>query len=172
VMLNMTGWLEAEEAITVSMRGYAQRQRVVQAQRGDLAWLNPIPLDPPPPLMSADECVYLSINPVTYQQGKNTPKAAQNKDGEKNIEKPAKPTTMNETVLDSGRFYLTDRKLHLLGHRRDWSHKLSDITGVEHDDKFWRIYVDNTYYQGSNHAEGIDAQLMTAIVNAVRRQTT
>lgn len=151
--LGSAGWLDADEALTISRNGYVQRQRVLQAQRGDLAWLSPASLDPPPPLMSPDELVFLSIDPVTLQQSGRGGGLSQDE----------------QTVLDSGRFYLTDRKIHLLGHRRDWSHRLSDIQNVEHTDEYWRIYLSgsNQHYQGANHPDQIDAQLFTAILKAL-----
>jgi hypothetical protein len=77
-----------------------------------------------------------------------------------------------ENVLDSGKFYVTDRKLHLLGHRRDWSHKLNDIQRIEHTDSYWRIYVGESeqHYQGANLPDQIDAQLFCAIVKQLTRR--
>jgi hypothetical protein len=149
--LGKAGWLTAEEALTVSRNGYVQRQRIQQVQRGDFTWLSPGPLDPPPPLMTHDENVYLTVNSVTFQQAMRAGSVLAH--GEEN-------------VLDSGRFYLTDRKLHLLGHRRDWSHKLTDIQRVEHTDSYWRVYVGDSeqHYQGTNLPDQMDAQLLTTIV--------
>ena len=155
--LGRAGWLSAEEALEFSRKGFVQRQRVQQAQRGDFSWLHPTPLDPPPPLMSHDEQVYLTMNPVTFQQAMRAGSVLAQ--GEEN-------------VLDSGRFYVTDRKLHLLGHRRDWSHKLSDVQRVEHNDQYWRIYVGESeqHYQGTNLPDQIDAQLFTTVVKMLCRQ--
>jgi hypothetical protein len=155
--LGRSGWLTAEEAIEYSRKGFVQRQRVQQAQRGDFSWLHPTPLDPPPPLMSHDERVYLTVNPVTFQQAMRAGSVLAQ--GEEN-------------VLDSGRFYVTDRKLHLLGHRRDWSHKLSDVQRVEHNDQYWRVYVGESeqHYQGANLPDQIDAQLFTTVVKMLCRQ--
>jgi hypothetical protein len=155
--LGRGGWLSAEEAIELSRKGFVQRQRVQQAQRGDFSWLFPAPLDPPPPLMSHDENVYLTMNPVTFQQAMRAGSVLAQ--GEEN-------------VLDSGKFYVTDKKLHLLGHRRDWSHKLSDVQRVEHNDQHWRIYVGESeqHYQGTNIPDQIDAQLFTTVVKMLCRQ--
>ncbi len=155
--LGRAGWLPAEEALEFSRKGFVQRQRVQQAQHGDFSWLRPAPLDPPPPLMSHDEQVYLTVNPVTFQQAMRAGSVLAQ--GEEN-------------VLDSGRFYVTDRKLHLLGHRRDWSHKLSDVQRVEHNDQYWRIYVGESeqHYQGINLPDQIDAQLFTTVVKMLCRQ--
>jgi hypothetical protein len=155
--LGRAGWLTAEEALESSRKGFVQRQRVQQAQRGDFSWLKPTPLDPPPPLMSHDERVYLTVNPVSFQQAMRAGSVLAQ--GEEN-------------VLDSGRFYVTDRKLHLLGHRRDWSHKLSDVQRVEHNDQYWRVYVGESeqHYQGSNLPDQIDAQLFTTVVKMLCRQ--
>jgi hypothetical protein len=155
--LGRAGWLTAEQALEVSRNGYVQRQRIQQTQRGDLTWLHPAPLNPPPPLMSPDETVYLTVNPVTFQQAMRAGSVLAQ--GEEN-------------VLDSGRFYVTDRKLHLLGHRRDWSHKLTDIQRVEHSDQHWRVYVGESeqHYQGTNDPNQIDAQLFTTIVKMLCHQ--
>jgi hypothetical protein len=154
--LGKAGWLTAEEALEVSRNGYVQRQRIQQVQRGDLSWLHPKTLNPPPPLMSPDENMYVTFNPVTFQQAMRA--GSMLPPGEEN-------------VLDSGRFYLTDRKLHLLGHRRDWSHKLSDIQRVEHNEQYWRIYVGESdqHYQGLNLPDQVDAQLFTTVVKMLCR---
>ncbi len=154
VHLGNGGWLDAEEALEISRRSFVQRHRLLQAERGDLSWLYPARLQPPPPLMSPDENVYMTINPVTFQQStRGGIVLAQDE----------------ENVLDSGCFYATDRKVHLLGKRRDWSHKLSDLQDVEHTDRCWRIYVGTArqYYQGLNQADQIDAQLVTAVIRAL-----
>jgi hypothetical protein len=154
--LGKAGWLTAEQALEASRNGYVQRQRIQQAQRGDFSWLHPAPLNPPPPLMSHDENVYVTVNPVTFQQAMRAGSVLAQ--GEEN-------------VLDSGRFYLTDKKLHLLGHRRDWSHKLTDVQRIEHNDEYWRVYVGESeqHYQGTNLPDQIDAQLFTTIVKMLCR---
>ncbi len=157
IYLGKAGWLTAEEALAASRNGYVQRQRIQQVQRGDFSWLRPAPLDPPPPLMSPDEIVYLSANPVTFQQAMRAG----------SVLSPGE-----ENVLDSGRFYVTDRKLHMLGHRRDWSHKFSDIQRIEHNEQYWRIYVGESeqHYQGVNTPGQVDAQLFTAVVKMLTRR--
>lgn len=154
--LGKAGWLTAEQALEASRNGYVQRQRIQQAQRGDFSWLHPAPLNPPPPLMSHDENVYATVNPVTFQQAMRAGSVLAQ--GEEN-------------VLDSGRFYLTDKKLHLLGHRRDWSHKLTDVQRIEHNDEYWRVYVGESeqHYQGTNLPDQIDAQLFTTIIKMLCR---
>ncbi len=154
--LGHAGWLSADRALEISRNGFVQRQRLQQVQHGDLEWLRPAPLSPPPPLMSPDERVFVSVNPVTFQQAMRAGSVLAQ--GEEN-------------VLDSGRFYITDRKLHLLGHRRDWSHKLTDIQRVEHNDQYWRVYVGESeqHYQGLNFPDQMDAQLLTTIVKALSR---
>jgi hypothetical protein len=155
--LGKAGWLTAEQALEASRNGYVQRQRIQQAQRGDFSWLHPAPLNPPPPLMSHDENVYVTVNPVTFQQAMRAG----------SVLAPGE-----ENVLDSGRFYLTDKKLHLLGHRRDWSHKLTDVQRIEHNDEYWRVYVGESeqHYQGANLPDQIDAQLFTTIVKMLCRR--
>jgi len=154
--LGKAGWLTAEQALEASRNGFVQRQRIQQAQRGDFSWLHPAPLSPPPPLMSHDELVYVTVNPVTFQQAMRAGSVLAQ--GEEN-------------VLDSGRFYLTDKKLHLLGHRRDWSHKLTDVQRIEHNDEYWRVYVGESeqHYQGANLPDQIDAQLFTTIIKLLSR---
>ena len=157
IHLGHGGWLHADEALGISVKGFVQRQRVQQAQRGDLSWLVTTILDPLPPLMAPDEVIYLKADSATFQQ-------------------VARSGTMlnasNDNVLDSGEFYVTDRKLHLLGHRRDWSHKLVDIQRIEHNESCWRIYVGDSeqHYQGANVPDQIDAQLFTAIVKQLTRR--
>jgi len=152
VYLGMAGWLDESEALDISRRSYVQRKRINQAESGDLSFLHAEPLEMPPPLMAPDERVYIGLKPVILQQ---TSRAAQNDES---------------GIQDSGMFYLTDRKIHLLGHRRDWSHKLSDIRDVEYTDRYWRIHVGNAsqHYQGMNAPDQIDAQLVCAVVAVLR----
>lgn len=155
--LGKTGWLNAEQALDASRSGYVQRQRMQQVQNGDLSFLHPGPLFPPPPLMSPDENVYVTINPATFQQAMRA--GSMLSPGEEN-------------VLDSGRFYVTDRKVHLLGHRRDWSHKLTEIQRIEYNEQYWRLYVGDSeqHYQGLNSPNQMDAQLFTTIIKQLTRR--
>jgi hypothetical protein len=59
-----------------------------------------------------------------------------------------------------------------LGHRRDWSHRLTDIQHIDHNERYWRIYVGtaNQHYQGLNAAGQMDAQLFTAVANALLKK--
>ena len=152
--LGKAGWLVAETALEISRIGYVQRQRVQQAQRGEFDWLRPAALVTPPPLMSPDEIVFVTIEKVNFQQS---------------LKAGSMLSQGEETVLDSGRLYLTDRKIHMIGHRRDWSHKLSDIQRIEYDEERWRVYVGDfeQHYQGANIPQQIDAQLFTAIVKQI-----
>jgi hypothetical protein len=154
--LGEAGWLNAEQALDASRNGYVQRLRLQQVEHSDLSFLHPGPLFPPPPLMAADEVVYITVNPATYQQAMRAGSVISSGD---------------ESVLDSGRFYVTDRKLHLLGHRRDWSHKLTEIQRIEHNSEYWRLYVGDSeqHYQGLNSPNQIDAQLFCAIVKHLAR---
>jgi hypothetical protein len=149
VMLGTAGWLSAEEALRLSQNGYIQRHRVAQTERDDLRWLHPAPLIPPPPFMSPEEAVYVKVNPAILNAGDE------------------------ETALDSGAFYLTGQKIHLIGRRRDWSHRLSEITAVSYTDAGWRIAVrtgGQTYHAG-NHPDQIDAQLFVAVLKALMRRS-
>ena len=151
VFLGEGGWLEAEQALVISRRGYIQRVRMAQVEQGDLSWLKPSRLESPPPLMSPEEQVYVTLSPVMLQQMTRGGTLLAQDDG---------------TVLDSGTFYLTDRKIHMLGQRRDWSHKFADIRNIEYTDHYWRVHVGaaHQFYQGMNHPEHMDAQLFCMIL--------
>jgi len=159
VMHNLggVGWLDAPAALEISRRGFVQRQRVQQTQRGDLAWLHPAPLDPPLPLMTPDELVYLTLSGVTFQQAPPTGFLVRADQG---------------PVLDSGKFFVTGHNLHLLGQRRDWSHPLTHIEDVFYDARSWRVLVSSgdelLQYRGTNIANQWDAQLVAAIISALR----
>lgn len=159
--LGQAGWLDANLALTESRRGFIQRLRVQQTQSGDLHWLRPAPLSPAPPLMSPDEQVYLMLNPASVQ---NSTRA---------IAKGARTFNLRAegSPQDTGRLYVTDRKIHLLGHRRDWSHKLSDVQYVDYNDQHWRIYVSDgsQFYQGENLPNQLDAQLFATVVKALSK---
>ena len=152
--LGQAGWLDAQTALEESRRGFVQRIRLQQVQHGDLTWLHPAPLASPPSLMTPNEIVYLTLNPASLHQG------TKNGRGLSRGENP---------LQDTGRFYVTDHKLHLLGHRRDWSHKLADIQRIDVTDRYWRAYVgaSNQYYQGENLPNQLDAQLCAAVIRAL-----
>ena len=157
--LGQAGWLSAETALKESRRGFVQRQLMATVQHGELGWLHPATLNLPPPLMSPDEKVYLKLNPASFLQGsKNMNGFALNRP--------------NGTVQDTGRFYVTDVKLHLLGHRRDWSHRLAEVQRVDYTELYWRVYVGDSgqYYQGENLPDQLDAQLFAAVVKALCKQ--
>jgi len=153
VHLGQAGWLDADHAIEESTRGFIQRQRLQQAQRGDLVWLKPHRMEPPPPLMSPAETVYLMQDPAALFQGSNGTR----------INLLARGDGVPQ---DTGRFYVTDLKLHLLGRSRDWSHKLADIRNVEFNQRRWRIFIGDggLYYQGENMPGQTDAQLFVMVV--------
>ncbi len=154
IHLGQAGWLESEEALEQSRVGFVQRQRVQQTQRGDLSWLRRIALNPPPPLMSPEEAIYLTLNPASLQQGAKNGGVLARTEG---------------VTQDTGRVYVTDRKLHLLGHRRDWTHKLTEIQRVDHNEQHWRVYVGDgsQYYQGENLPNQLDAQLFATVVKTL-----
>ncbi len=153
IHLGRGGWLDADTALHESLIGFVQRYRMQQTQHGDLLWLRPAPLTPAPPLMSPDEIVYVMLNPVGLKQGNRNGRA---------------PTRANDTVQDTGRLYLTDHKLHLLGRHRDWSHKLSEIARTDYTDQHWRVYLGGgQYYQGENLPNQLDAQLFCAVIKAL-----
>lgn len=158
VYLGRAGWLSAQKALAASTNGYVQRTRVQQTRAGDLSWLQPATLRPPPPLMGVNEVVYLTLRAVTFQEAAPPGLLVRVDQG---------------TVLDSGKFYVTDQKLHLLGQRRDWSHRLSDIRKVEYDEKAWTIVLNTPgqpqQYRGLNAFDQFDPQLVAAVVEALWR---
>jgi len=158
IYLGKAGWLSAQKALAASTNGYVQRSRVQQIRAGNLSWLQPSTLHPPPPLMSAEEVVYLTLRGVTFQEAPPSGFLVRADQG---------------AVLDSGKFYVTDQKLHLLGQRRDWSHRLSDILRVEYDDRAWTIVLNTPgqpqQYRGPNVSDQFDPQLVAAVVEALWR---
>ncbi len=149
IYLGKAGWLSAYEALTASRNGYAQRARVAQTKAGDLSWLRPGSLRPSPPTMDPEEQVYLTLRAVTLQE---TPPSGF-------LVRPDQGT-----VLDSGKFYVTGERLHLLGQRHDWSHDLADVQKIEYDGKAWLVYLDGQHYRGLNVAEQYDAQLVATVI--------
>jgi hypothetical protein len=151
VYFSQQKWYDADEALEISRKGFVQRFRIDQVQHGDLGWMNAVALEPPPPLMAPSERVFLAVSNVSLQQ------PSQNSGF----------LSLNEvTVLDSGTFYVTSSRLHLIGARRDWANRLNEIRDIEHDQTHWRIYVgaSRQCYSGLNDPEHLDAQLFTAIV--------
>ncbi len=158
--LGRAGWLSAEDALAVSTDGFVQRRRVQQARAGELAWLRPAPLQPPPPLMQPDEAVYLTLRGVTLQEALPVGFLVRAESG---------------AVLDSGKFYVTGQRLHLLGQRRDWSHTLEAIWRVEYDEQGWTLHLRTPerplQYRGLNIPDQFDAQLVAAVIEALRPRT-
>lgn len=150
------GWLSAEDALKISTNAFVQRRRMQQVADRDLSWLKPLPLSPPPPLMDANEIVYLKLKGVTLQETPPSGLLARPDQG---------------TVLDSGKFYVTGHKMHLLGQRRDWSHPLTAIQHIDYDDQAWAIVLnsaDEPYqYRGLNTSDQLDAQLIASIIEAL-----
>ena len=153
--LGQAGWLDADAALTASLTGYVQRYRVQQVLHGELDWLRPAPLSDPPSLMSPSEHIYLTLNPATLRQ-------ASRRNG-------VLAMASDDPVQDAGRCYVTDQKLHLIGGRRDWAHKLSEVQRVDQTDRYWRVYVGEggQYYQGENLAGQMDAQLFAAVIRVL-----
>jgi hypothetical protein len=151
--LGRAGWLDADAALDLSTEVFVQRQRLQQTLGGDLAWLKPSRLTPPPPLMTADETVYLSLKPVSY------------------CETSARRLPLlgnSDIILDSGTLYVTDSKIHLLGQRRDRSQRLSEVRHVDYEGDVWRLHVAPPhYYKGFGQVGALDAELVTAIVQAL-----
>ncbi len=85
---------------------------LAQTKAGDLAWLQPASLNPPLPSWAPMNESILTLKAVTLHE---TPPPG------------LLVRADHGAVLDSGKFYVTDQKLYLLGQRRDWSHALEDI---------------------------------------------
>ena len=153
--LGQAGWLDADEALNASLIGFIQRHRVQQVLHGELDWLRPAPLSDPPSLMSPDELVYVTLIPASLRQ-------ATRRNG-------VLAMGSEDPVQDVGRCYVTDRKLHLIGQRRDWAHKLSEIQRVDQSERYWRAYVGDggQYYQGENLPGQLDAQLFASVIRAL-----
>ena len=148
------GWLESDEALELSTDVYVQRQRMNQVMEGDLSWLKPGRLSPPPPLMSAREVVYLALKPVTYfETGTSRIPAF----GRRDVE------------LDTGTLYATDSKLHLLGQRRDRSHRLTEVRDVQYKGGMWTVHTaageQPHHYQGRALSGSLDAELIAAVID-------
>lgn len=154
VYLGLSGWLDAEAALDRSRRGFTQRYRLQQAQHGDLSWLSPHRLTPPPALMSPSETLYVRFNNASLMRRPSGGRLA------------VVLTRGEGLVQDTGSVLVTDQKVHLLGKSRDWSHKLSEIGRIEHNERYWRLHIPETgqYYQGNNAIDEIDAQLFTVTV--------
>ncbi len=156
--LGGAGWLSAQRALAISTESYVQRRRVHQAKEGNLDWLQPAPLRPPPPLMRPEEKVYLTLRAVSLQ---STPPSGFlmrfNQGG----------------ILDSGKLYVTDQKLHLLGQRRDWSHLLQDVEQVEYKRNAWMIYLIDRgqaqHYHGAALDGQPDPQIIATVIEALQR---
>jgi hypothetical protein len=156
--LGKAGWLNAEEALQFSIMAYVQRQRVLQSQRGDLAWLRPVELNPAPPIVPSNETIFLTFRHVTLRQGQG-----------------GRFSRADDNIQDSGAFYITHTSLHLLGQKRNWSYQLADIRKVDYDDEAWVVYLKhsetNEYFRGENHPDITDAQLVANIIQALRGKT-
>ncbi len=155
--LGKAGWLSANDALEISTRAYIQRHRVRQSQQGNLQWLRPLSLTPPPPLLNPDEKIFISFRHVVFYQGQVGAFAQ----GRLN-------------TLDTGSFFVTDEKIHLLGHKQDWSYSLYDIQAVDYNERAWFLYVPSSgglpeFFFGENYPEELDAQLVAAVVEVLRQ---
>jgi hypothetical protein len=162
--LAKAGWLDSDEALDTSTEIYVQRQRLQQSENGDLAWLKPSRLSPPPPLMRPDETVYLTLKPAVYGEASPPPK----------VKLPFGLGQPQMRVLDSGTCYITDSKIHLLGQQRDRSNRLSEISHLDYQGGEWFIQVtvgDQPYqYQGMNLSATVDAEVIIAIIRRLASQ--
>jgi len=150
-------WLDREEALRISLNGYVQRQRVRQTSGGDLSWLSPIVLAPPPPFIMPGETIFLELRAVTLTR--LAPRTWILRAGQ-------------DELLDSGKLYVTDRKVHLLGQRRDWSVGWADALDTGYGTDTWQLYVAGDErlraLSAQRAANEIDPQLIVAIVDLLR----
>lgn len=155
------GWVEENDALDISTEIYIHNQRLAQVKAGEIAWLKPTQLHPPPPLMGADEKVYLSLKPASYCETR--PASLLNR-------------SIVGAVLDTGTLYVTDSKIHLLGQRRDRSHRLREVSGVSYDDKLWYIHFKDGergyHYQGFGQDTLFDTEMIAGIIETLLRAPT
>ncbi len=150
-------WLDRDEALAISTKGYVQRQRVRQTHEGDLSWLAPVEMEPLPPYLVRGEFVYLELRAATLMR--LAPKTWIFRAGQ-------------DELLDSGKLYVTDRKLHLLGQRRDWSVSWADVLDTTYEADAWQLMVagdDQTRAFSAQRASNeIDPQLVVAVIDQLR----
>ena len=149
------GWLTAQQALTISTDGFIQRQRVQQAQSGDLSWLQPEQI-------SADERAgqpYLSLKGVTLQETGGSSLFG---------------LGGSATVLDSGKLYVTAEYLYLDGQRQVWKYPLNALENVRYTDQSWIATIEQgdeqVSIQGVNLPDQIDVQLISAVIEALWRK--
>lgn len=150
-------WIEGPQALQFSTQGFVQRQRVRQASEGDFSWLAPVSLDPAPPFIVQGETALLVLRAVSFIR-------------------PAPQTwlfrTGQDELLDSGKLYITDRKLHLVGQRREWSVAWADVLESEYDADTWRVRVGGDdrmrQFTGARSANEVDPQLITVTVDYLK----
>ena len=156
IYLGRAGWLSAQDALRISTNGYAQRMRVAQTKSGDLDWLPPAAPNVSLPHMAPDERVYLTLKAVTLHE---TPPSA------------GWFRAASSALLDSGKCYVTDRKMVLFGQRRDWFCPLDEVSRVDYDDRCWTVYLETSgqaqHFQGANVNDQLDAQLIAMVVEAL-----
>lgn len=148
-LLGQADWLGADQAIELSTKVYIQRQRVQQAQQGDLSWLKP--LDVSIPNAPSAGAVYLTFAHVNLHQEGNS----------------------DDQPLDTGSFFVTYTTLHLLGRDRDWSYPLNQIEAVDYSGAGWKIHLTTKetkrYFSCEPSLDETDPQLTTAIIKAFMR---
>jgi len=160
VYLGRAGWLSASKALEISTNGFVQRMRVAQAKSGDLTWLShsSSQSQPSPACVNAEERVYLTLKAVTLQETPPPGILVRSQQG---------------ALLDSGKFYVTDQRLYLLGQRRDWFYTFDEISRIDYNDKYWTIYLDvpdqEQRLRGANVSDQLDAQLVAAVVESLLR---
>lgn len=157
--LGQAGWLSAADALAISLRGYVQRQRVRQVHSGDLSWLPRVEPAPVLPMLQPEETVYLGLHGVTLQEAPSPMLLVRSDQG---------------AVLDSGKLYVTNHRLHLRGQRREWVLHLHDVQRIAYDQRGWTVSFmvegQPCQYRGVNSADQFDAQLVAAVIEYLRGQ--
>ncbi|WP_119072939.1 hypothetical protein [Aggregatilinea lenta] len=149
------GWLTGQQALTISTDGYIQRQRVQQAQSGDLSWLQPeqIPED------ERAGQPYLSLKGTSLREPVGTGILG---------------LGSGSTVLDSGKLFVTGDMLYLDGQRQVWKYPFDVIKDIRYSDQAWTVTVEQgdraVSMQGTNLPDQIDVQLIATVIEALWRK--
>lgn len=150
------GWLSAQEALTISTDGYVQRQRVIQAQDGDLSWLQrPKAVDGG----GGEGQPFLSLKGVTLYAATGSGVLG---------------LGASEAVLDSGKLYVTQTFFYLDGQRQVWKYPFSAVDRVNYSEEGWTVTLNDADQRvslsGANAQDQLDAQLIAAVVEALWRR--
>ncbi|HML20156.1 MAG TPA: hypothetical protein PKD09_00820 [Aggregatilinea sp.] len=150
------GWLTAQQALTISTDGFIQRQRVQQAQSGDLSWLQPEQM----PVAEREGQPYLSLKGVTLQETNSSSFFG---------------FGGSSAVLDSGKLFVTAEYLYLDGQRQVWKYPFDMLGGIRYTDQAWIVAIEHgdqpLTMQGVNLSDQFDVQLIAAVIEALWRKS-